>query len=205
MFLSMVVDSRLKGTALNLEAFDPSLFEACSVVPGRAWRREFEVKGVRGDIFRHLARHAERLSRKLVIIGGEGLGGGQDFAHTLGLRGLARALRHEGSPQPPKSCLYNMGVARGFYGFRGLPTVHPAPAVRHSLATGMASRASFALGSVVPGANVMVPAFSGAWGCPRFSSLSLPLPNWLTEPTMAYPPVWTCTCSTVTFCCPSPR
>src|ERR1700724_3030194 len=52
-------------------------------------------------------------------------------------------------------------------------------------------------GSVVPGANVMAPAFSGAWGCPQFSSLSPPPPDWLTEPTMACPPVWTCTCSTV--------
>jgi hypothetical protein len=52
----------------------------------------------------------------------------------------------------------------------------------------MASRASFALGSVVPGANVMAPPFSGAWGCPRFSSLSLPPPGWLTEPTIACPP-----------------
>src|SRR4029077_13058614 len=63
---------------------------------------------------------------------------------------------------------------------------------RRPLATGMASRASSALGSVVPGANVMAPAFSGAWGCPRFSSLPPPPPDGLTEPTIACPPVWTC-------------
>jgi hypothetical protein len=55
---------------------------------------------------------------------------------------------------------------------------------RRPLATGMASRASFALGSVVPGANLMAPALSGAWDCPWFLSLSLPPPDWLTEPTM---------------------
>jgi hypothetical protein len=57
------------------------------------------------------------------------------------------------------------------------------------------SRALSARGSVAPGANVMAPPFSGAWGCPRFSSLSLPPPDWLTEPTIACPPVWMCTCS----------
>jgi len=39
---------------------------------------------------------------------------------------------------------------------------------RRPLATGRASRALSALGSVVPGANVRAPALSGAWGCPRF-------------------------------------
>src|ERR1700730_419346 len=51
---------------------------------------------------------------------------------------------------------------------------------RRPLATGMASRTLSALGSVVPGAKIMAPAFSGAWGCPRFSSP--PPPDWLTEP-----------------------
>ena len=46
---------------------------------------------------------------------------------------------------------------------------------RRLLATGMVSRASSALGSVVPGANVMAPAFSGAWG----SSVFVPSPSGL--------------------------
>jgi hypothetical protein len=41
---------------------------------------------------------------------------------------------------------------------------------RRPLATGMASCAWSAPSSVVPGANVITPPFSGAWGCPRFSS-----------------------------------
>jgi NAD(P)-dependent dehydrogenase (short-subunit alcohol dehydrogenase family) len=32
-----------------------------------------------------------------------------------------------------------------------------------------------------------------------------PLPDWLTEPTIARPPEGTCTCSTVIFCWPLPR
>jgi hypothetical protein len=35
--------------------------------------------------------------------------------------------------------------------------------------------------------------------------LPIPPPDWLTEPTIACPPVWTCTCSTVIFCWPLPR
>jgi hypothetical protein len=38
---------------------------------------------------------------------------------------------------------------------------------------------------------------------PRLSMQSLP-PGVATAPTMAWPPEWTCTCSTVTFCLPFP-
>jgi hypothetical protein len=82
----------------------------------------------------------------------------------------------------------------------GCPTMHSTPALseyRRRLARLPTPGPGSASGRLVHRQMVAVLGL--------FLRFSLPLPPEVTAPTIACPPAWTWTCSTVTFCCPLPR
>jgi hypothetical protein len=86
----------LEGAALDLNAFDFSVPAPRRVMSWCAGRRQLEAQCACGDVFRHLAGHAEWFSGELLILNREGLGRREDLANAFHFLRLAHALRRSG-------------------------------------------------------------------------------------------------------------